>query len=117
MWQKRFLCTNIKKPSFQTTGPRQNHNLKNKKWAVKQVKKSNFSEALEEIKTHITNSDFVAVFLQKTGAFSSPWQKVLPFDTSDIAYYKAKYAAERFQVLQFAVCPFSVKSSILIAHP
>ncbi|CAI9095207.1 OLC1v1031094C1 [Oldenlandia corymbosa var. corymbosa] len=117
MWQRRLLSTNIHKASFEASAPLQNRNLKNRKWAVKQVKKSNFVEALDEIKTHIANSDFVAVSLQKTGAFSSPWQKVLPFDTADIAYFKAKYAAERFQMFQFAVCPFSVKSSKLIAYP
>lgn len=79
--------------------------------------KTNFSEALAEFKTHIHDSDFVAVSLQKTGSYSSPWHRVLPVDTPDTAYFKAKYAAERFQVLQFAVCPFSVRASKVIAHP
>ncbi|XP_027182611.1 poly(A)-specific ribonuclease PARN-like isoform X3 [Coffea eugenioides] len=114
--QRRLLCTQVPKRSIHPTH-HQNSNLNNKKWAIKQVTKSNFAEALEEIKTHIFNSDFIAVSLQKTGAFSSPWQKVLPFDTAEVAYLKAKYAAERYQVLQFAVCPFSVKSSKIIAHP
>ncbi|XP_027082930.1 poly(A)-specific ribonuclease PARN-like isoform X1 [Coffea arabica] len=114
--QRRLLCTQVPKRSIHPTH-HQNSNLNNKKWAIKQVTKSNFAETLEEIKTHIFNSDFIAVSLQKTGAFSSPWQKVLPFDTAEVAYLKAKYAAERFQVLQFAVCPFSVKSSKIIAHP
>ncbi|KAL3497936.1 hypothetical protein ACH5RR_040668 [Cinchona calisaya] len=114
MFQRRLLCTQIPKSSIHRT-PHQTSNLK--KWPIKQVTKSNFSESLEEIKTHIFNCDFIAFSLQKTGAFSSSWQKVLPFDTADIAYLKAKYSAERFQVFQFAVCPFSVKSSKIIAHP
>ena len=114
--QRRLLCTQVPERSIHPTH-HQNSNLNNKKWAIKQVTKSNFAETLEEIKTHIFNSDFIAVSLQKTGAFSSPWQKVLPFDTAEVAYLKAKYAAERFQVLQFAVCPLSVKSSKIIAHP
>ncbi|KAL0369902.1 UNVERIFIED_CONTAM: Poly(A)-specific ribonuclease PARN-like [Sesamum angustifolium] len=86
-------------------------------WPVKQVTKSNFSEALAEIKACILNSDYVAVSFQKTGGHSAPWHKILPIDTEETAYFKAKQAAERFQILQFAVCPFSVKASKLIAHP
>ncbi|KAL1540985.1 poly(A)-specific ribonuclease [Salvia divinorum] len=84
---------------------------------VKQVIKSNFSETLAEIKESIFSSDFVAVSLQKTGGYSAPWQKCLPIDTEETAYLKAKRAAERFQILQFSVCPFSVKASKLIANP
>ncbi|KAL0460422.1 UNVERIFIED_CONTAM: Poly(A)-specific ribonuclease PARN-like [Sesamum latifolium] len=86
-------------------------------WPVKQVTKSNYSEALAEIKACILNSDYVAVSFQKTGGHSAPWHKILPIDTAETAYFKAKHAAERFQILQFAVCPFSVKASKLIAHP
>ncbi|KAL2239648.1 poly(A)-specific ribonuclease PARN-like isoform X2 [Sesamum indicum] len=86
-------------------------------WPVKQVTKSNFSEALAEIKACILNSDYVAVSFKQTGGHSAPWHKILPIDTAETAYFKAKHAAERFQILQFAVCPFSVKASKLIAHP
>ncbi|KAE9460851.1 hypothetical protein C3L33_07228, partial [Rhododendron williamsianum] len=102
-FQRRFLCTQISN--------------QRRRWPIKQVTKTNFSEALAEFKTHIHDSDFVAVSLQKTGSYSSPWHRVLPVDTPDTAYFKAKYAAERFQVLQFAVCPFSVRASKVIAHP
>ncbi|XP_062081200.1 poly(A)-specific ribonuclease PARN-like [Humulus lupulus] len=98
--QKRFFCSEVPK-----------------KWAVKQVTKSNFAESLEEIKHHISSSDFVAVSLQKTGSFSAPWHCAHPFDTAETSYNKAKYAAERFQIFQFAVCPFSVNGSKLVAHP
>ncbi|KAM6564782.1 hypothetical protein CsatB_024780 [Cannabis sativa] len=98
--QKRFFCSEVPK-----------------KWAVKQVTKSNFAESMEEIKHDISTSDFVAVSLQKTGSFSAPWHRAHPFDTAETSYYKAKYAAERFQIFQFAVCPFSVNASKLVAHP
>lgn len=98
--QRRFLCSKVPK-----------------KWAVKQVTKTNFAECLEEIKQHITSSDFVALSLQKTGSFTAPWHRALPFDTADIAYCKAKYTAERFELLQFAICPFTLRASKLIAHP
>ncbi|KAF3435119.1 hypothetical protein FNV43_RR22206 [Rhamnella rubrinervis] len=98
--QRRCLCTKV-----------------SKKWSVKQVTKSNFAESLEEIKDNISTSDFVAVSLQRTGSFSAPWQRILPFDTAETAYFKAKYAAEKFQLLQFAVCPFTISASNLIAHP
>ncbi|XP_051143779.1 poly(A)-specific ribonuclease PARN-like [Andrographis paniculata] len=108
---KRFLCT-------QTAGGGGNgRGLHRHRWPVKQVTKSNFSEALDEIKSSIFNSDYVAVSLQNTGGHSAPWQKLLPIDTVETAYMKAKNIAERFQILQFAVCPFSVKASKLIAHP
>ncbi|XP_054781396.1 poly(A)-specific ribonuclease PARN-like isoform X2 [Prosopis cineraria] len=92
--QGRFLCTKV-----------------HKKWKVKQVTKSNFQESLRELKTHIPNSDFVAVSMVKTGSFSASWHRVLPFDTAETAYCKAKHSAERFQLLQFAVCPFSIAES------
>ncbi|XP_058196666.1 poly(A)-specific ribonuclease PARN-like isoform X2 [Rhododendron vialii] len=108
-FQRRFLCTQISDHPHHS-----NHRCR---WPIKQVTKTNFSEALAEFKTHIHDTDFVAVSLQKTGSYSSPWHRVLPVDTPDTAYFKAKYAAERFQVLQFAVCPFSVRASKVIAHP
>ncbi|KAM7521898.1 hypothetical protein LguiA_011800 [Lonicera macranthoides] len=102
---RRFLCTKI----F-------NHHHR-RQWSVKQVTKSNFSESLDEIKNNIFESDFVALSLQKTGSHSAPWHRVLPVDTAETAYLKAKYAAERFQVLQFSLCPFSIRASKVIAHP
>ncbi|KAG8371668.1 hypothetical protein BUALT_Bualt13G0112200 [Buddleja alternifolia] len=106
---KRFLCT-------QTAA--RHRDRRRHRWPVKQVTKSNFSEALAEIKECIFNSDFVAVSLEKTGGSSAPWQRIIPIDTAETAYVKAKHNAERFQILQFAVCPFSVKASNkLIAHP
>ncbi|KAK9944564.1 hypothetical protein M0R45_010125 [Rubus argutus] len=66
MIRRRFLCTSTKV---------------GKKWAVKEVTKSNFADSVEEFKDHLAGSDFVAVSLQKTGpstpqsvssCFSSP---------------------------------------------
>ncbi|KAM0944147.1 putative poly(A)-specific ribonuclease [Dioscorea sansibarensis] len=94
--------------------------------AVKQVTKSNFLAALEQIKKHIHESDFIAISTQRTGDFSGasspsshrhPWRRVLPVDTSETAYLKAKHAAERFELLQFAVCPFRLRGSKVVAHP
>ncbi|KAJ1420413.1 Ribonuclease CAF1 [Sesbania bispinosa] len=89
------------------------------KWKVKQVTTSNFHESLDELKTHISTSDFVAISMEKTGSsFATSWHRVLPFDTAETAYFKARRSAQRFQLLQFAVCPFSVTdSNKLIAHP
>ncbi|MCL7036915.1 hypothetical protein MKW94_005330 [Papaver nudicaule] len=108
--QRRFLCTN-------TTNP-WNHR------SIKQVTKSNYKESLAELKTHIQNSDFIAISSKKTGVFSSPsWRKILPFlDTPEITYLKSKDVAERFQLLQFVVCPFTLtahsdSSAKVVAHP
>ncbi|KAI3802016.1 hypothetical protein L1987_30138 [Smallanthus sonchifolius] len=107
MLRGRFLCTQSSTFFFnQSSGGR-----RRPQWPIKQVTKSNFSDSLDEIKNHISNSDFVAVSLQTTGSYSSPWHRVLPLDTPETAYLKAKYAAERFQILQFAVCPFNVRVS------
>ncbi|KAJ4969454.1 hypothetical protein NE237_016155 [Protea cynaroides] len=105
--QRRFLCSRS----------RSNQSSKQQQWKAKQVTKSNFSEALEEIKKHIQDSDFIAVSSQKSGAFSAPWRRVLSIDTLETAYFKAKDAAEKFQLFQFAVCPFSIKESKVIAFP
>ncbi|CAJ1781703.1 unnamed protein product [Sphenostylis stenocarpa] len=96
----RFLCTSSK-------------------WRVKQVTNTNFEESLQEIKTHISASDFVSVSMAKTGYPSPPsWLRPLPFDTAQTAYLKARRAAHSFQPLHFAVCPFSVaRSDKLVAHP
>ena len=99
--RRRFFCTS------------------SSKWRVKQVTTSNFEESLQELKTHISSSDYVAVSMAKTGSPSPPsWLRPLPFDTAQTAYSKARRAAHRFQLLHFAVCPFSVSSSDkLLAHP
>ncbi|KAL4572282.1 hypothetical protein LXL04_019053 [Taraxacum kok-saghyz] len=111
---RRFLCTQTSNFSFNKK-PGGGRRLQ---WPIKQVTKSNFLNSLDEIKNHIADSDFVAVSLKCTGSYSSPWHRILPFDTPEIAYLKAKYAAERFQILQLAVCPFSIRASNkLTAHP
>ncbi|XP_009358962.2 poly(A)-specific ribonuclease PARN-like [Pyrus x bretschneideri] len=102
--RRRFLCSST------TTNV-------SKKWAVKEVTKSNFSESLVEFKDHLSSSDFVAVSLQKTGSYRAPWHRPQPFDTADTSYCKAKYAAERFQLLQFAACPFTLRASKLTPYP
>lgn len=79
--------------------------------------KSNFSGTLEEVRAHISDCDFIAVSLQRTGSASATWHRVSAYDTPETAYLKAKRAAERFQVLQFAVCPFSLRASKVTAHP
>uniref|UniRef100_M1CTH5 Ribonuclease n=1 Tax=Solanum tuberosum TaxID=4113 RepID=M1CTH5_SOLTU len=112
MLQRRLICSRVSNTVVQS-----NPGHSQSKWNVKQVTKSNFSAALEEISTCISDSDFIAVSLKNTGAYSAPWQRIMPIDTAHIAYLKAKYAAERFQVLQFTVCPFSIKGSKLIVHP
>ncbi|KAF3616584.1 Poly(A)-specific ribonuclease PARN-like [Capsicum annuum] len=112
MLQRRLICSRISNTVVQSNpAPSQS------KWSVNQVTKSNFSVALEQISTCISDSDFIAVSLKNTGVYSAPWQRILPIDTAHTAYLKAKYTAERFQVLQFAVCPFSTNGSKLIVHP
>ncbi|KAJ0640335.1 putative poly(A)-specific ribonuclease [Helianthus annuus] len=114
MLRRRFLCTQTSTFSLNQTSS----NRRRPQWPIKQVTKSNFSDSLNEINTHISNSDFIALSLHNTGSYSSPWHRILPFDTSEIAYLKAKYAANKFQILQFAVCPFSLRvSNKLEAHP
>ncbi|XP_074316694.1 poly(A)-specific ribonuclease PARN-like [Silene latifolia] len=114
MMNKRLLCTQAATFTKNTIN---NINSSSQKWRIKQVTKSNFNEALEEVKTYVCNSDFIAISLQKTGSYSSPWQKVLPFDTSEIAYLKTMRSAEKFQVFQFALCAFTLKDSHLTAYP
>ncbi|KFK39842.1 hypothetical protein AALP_AA3G294900 [Arabis alpina] len=86
-------------------------------WSVKQVKKSNFSSALDQIRTSIDSSDFVALSLQNTGSYAAAWHRVSAIDTPETSYFKAKYAAERYQIFQFALCPFSLGGSTLTVHP
>ncbi|XP_030547758.2 poly(A)-specific ribonuclease PARN-like [Rhodamnia argentea] len=92
-------------------------NASAQKWSVAQVFKSNFAESLEGLKAHVSGSDFIAVWLRRTGSSSAAWHRVSSFDTLETAYSKAKHAAEKFQVLQFAVCPFEVRASKVVAHP
>ncbi|XP_031262914.1 poly(A)-specific ribonuclease PARN-like [Pistacia vera] len=102
--QKRF---------FSTKTLHRNH----LQWPIKQVTKSNFNDSLPEIKHHIANSHFIALSLQNTGSFSTPWHRLSAFDTPHTAYSKAKFAAERFQILQFAVCPFKIEARKVVAFP
>ncbi|XP_038986940.1 poly(A)-specific ribonuclease PARN-like isoform X2 [Phoenix dactylifera] len=91
--------------------------------AVKQITKSNFSAALQQIKVHIQDADFIAVSSQKTGDLAAssshryPWRRILPIDIAETAYLKAKLAAETFELLQFAVCPFRFQGSKVVAFP
>ncbi|GAU43289.1 hypothetical protein TSUD_389880, partial [Trifolium subterraneum] len=57
--------------------------------------------------------------MEKTGSSSiTPWHNVQPFDSAETAYLKASQSAQRFLLLQFAVCPFSVTdSNNFVAHP
>eukprot|EP00257_Ricinus_communis_P027157 XP_025014571.1 poly(A)-specific ribonuclease PARN-like [Ricinus communis] len=105
--QRRLFCTKIHHHRAHT------HN----QWNVKQITKSNFADSLPEINSHIMCSDFISISLKTTGSFSSPWHRVSPFDTPDVAYLKSKHAAEKFQILQLAVCPFTVSASKVTAYP
>ncbi|XP_073002848.1 poly(A)-specific ribonuclease PARN-like [Typha latifolia] len=90
---------------------------------VKQITKTNFSASLPEMKAHLDSCDFVAVSSQKTGDFGAsssqrhPWRRVLPVDTPETAYLKSKLAAESFELLQFAICPFRLEGSKVVAFP
>ncbi|XP_020575963.1 poly(A)-specific ribonuclease PARN-like isoform X1 [Phalaenopsis equestris] len=91
--------------------------------SVKQVTKSNFAAVIPQIKADIEAAEFIAISTRKTGDSSSssshrrPWRMILPFDTSETAYLKSKLAAENFELLQFAVCPFSIRGSKVLAFP
>ncbi|XP_010488642.1 PREDICTED: poly(A)-specific ribonuclease PARN-like [Camelina sativa] len=87
------------------------------RWSVKQVKKSNFHVTLDKIRASIDSSDFIALSLQNTGSYAAAWHRVSAIDTPQTSYLKAKYAAERYQILQFALCPFSLQGSKLTVHP
>ncbi|GJN16116.1 hypothetical protein PR202_gb03072 [Eleusine coracana subsp. coracana] len=86
--------------------------------SAKQVTKRNFVEAVRELRGHLEACDYVAVAVQKTGA-PTGWRRALPVDTAETAYLKAKHAAESFQPLQIAVCPFRLHAfpSKLVAYP
>lgn len=85
---------------------------------AKQVTKRNFAEAVRELRAHLEACDYVAVAAQKTGA-PTGWRRALSVDTAETAYLKAKFAAESFQPLQIAVCPFRMHASPskLVAYP
>lgn len=86
---------------------------------AKQVTRQNFAEAVRELRANLEACDYVAVAAQKTGA-PTGWRRALPVDTAETAYLKAKLAAESFQPLQFAVCPFRLRGSspsTLVAYP
>lgn len=87
--------------------------------SAKQVTRQNFAEAVLELRAHLEACDYVAVAAQKTGA-PTGWRRALPVDTAETAYLKAKLAAESFQPLQIAVCPFRQRNSYpstLVAYP
>ncbi|XWS75995.1 hypothetical protein CRYUN_Cryun01aG0139600 [Craigia yunnanensis] len=54
---------------------------------------------------------------QNTGSFSAAWHRVSFFDIQETAYIKARHAADRFQLLQFAVCPLTISGSKVTSHP
>ncbi|CAN7048832.1 hypothetical protein IGI04_026216 [Brassica rapa subsp. trilocularis] len=91
--------------------------LNHRRWSVKQVTKSNFKSSLDELRTSIESSDFVALSLQNTGSHAAAWHRVSAIDTPQTSYLKAKYAADRYQIFQFALCPFSLRGSKLTVHP
>ncbi|KAJ0229093.1 hypothetical protein HA466_0319330 [Hirschfeldia incana] len=91
--------------------------LNHRRWTVKQVTKSNFKSSLDEFRTSIDSSDFVALSLQNTGSHAAAWHRVSAIDTPQTSYLKTKYAAERYQIFQFALCPFSLHGSKLTVHP
>ncbi|XP_020110318.1 poly(A)-specific ribonuclease PARN-like isoform X1 [Ananas comosus] len=94
--------------------------------AAKQITKSNLAAALGEIESRVRGCDFVAVASRRTGDSSSSssgagdrrrWRRVLGADTAETAYLKAKRAAESFELLQLAVCPFRLRGSKVLAFP
>ncbi|KAL9271160.1 Poly(A)-specific ribonuclease PARN-like-like protein [Drosera capensis] len=112
---RRRLCTQIAAAAASKPNPTRSSNP----YPIKQVIRSNFSETLDSISSQIADSDYVAVSLHTTGSYSTPWEKVRDFDTSDVRYLKAKRAAERFGVVGFGVCPFGLKGggSKVVAYP
>ncbi|KAL6843383.1 hypothetical protein ACP4OV_027096 [Aristida adscensionis] len=87
--------------------------------AARQVTRRNFPEAVRELAARMEGCDYVAVAAQRTGA-PTGWRRALPVDTAETAYLKAKLAAESFQPLQFAVCPFRIQhgsTPTLVAYP
>lgn len=88
-------------------------------FALKNVTKSNFESALNGLRRHVKDADFVAVDLEMTGVTSAPWRESFEFDRFDVQYLKVKDSAEKFAVVQFGVCPFrwDREKQSFIAHP
>ncbi|XP_077222983.1 polynucleotidyl transferase, ribonuclease H-like superfamily protein isoform X2 [Tasmannia lanceolata] len=87
--------------------------------SVNKVTISNFESALEDLRLHVRDADFVSVDLEMTGVTSAPWRESFEFDRFDVRYLKVKDSAEKFAVVQFGVCPFrwdGLKESF-VAHP
>ncbi|KAJ4798330.1 Poly(A)-specific ribonuclease PARN-like [Rhynchospora pubera] len=88
---------------------------------IKQVTKSTFTPSLlRELKSHIDACDFISLSSIKTfsATSASSWRRrLLPFDTAETAYLKAKLAAESFQILNVSICPFRVDESKVVAFP
>lgn len=102
----RFLCT------LSSSSPSASFTIKN-------VTKTNFEAALNDLRGHVSAADFVAIDLEMTGVTSAPWRDSFELDRFDIRYLKVRDSAYKFAVVQFGVCPFrwdSVKKSF-IAHP
>ncbi|XP_051133629.1 poly(A)-specific ribonuclease PARN isoform X2 [Andrographis paniculata] len=87
--------------------------------ALKHVTKSNFEQALNELRGDVKHADFVSIDLEMTGITSAPWRECFNFDRPDIQYLKIKDSAEKFAVVQFGVCPFrwDSNSNAFIAYP
>ncbi|RRT57277.1 hypothetical protein B296_00024011 [Ensete ventricosum] len=87
--------------------------------AVKNVTRSNFEPALEDLRARVREADFVAIDLEMTGVTSAPWRDSFEFDRSDVRYLKLKDSAEKFAVVQFGVCPFRWEPSrgSFVTHP
>lgn len=88
-------------------------------FAIKTVTKSNFESALNDLRLHVRDADFVAVDLEMTGVTSAPWRESFEFDRFDIQYLKVKDSADKFAVVQFGVCPFrwDPHKQSFVAHP
>lgn len=88
-------------------------------FAIKTVTKSNFESALNDLRLHVRDADFVAVDLEMTGVTSAPWRESFEFDRFDIQYLKVKDSADKFAVVQFGVCPFrwDPHEQSFVAHP
>ncbi|KAJ4748715.1 Poly(A)-specific ribonuclease PARN-like [Rhynchospora pubera] len=88
---------------------------------IKQVTKSTFTPSLlRELKSHIDACDFISLSSIKTfsATSASSWRRrLLPFDSAETAYLKAKLAAESFQILNVSICPFRVDGSKVVAFP
>nr|APX61427.1 PARN [Nicotiana benthamiana] len=93
--------------------------LSSSSFALKNVTKSNFESALNDLRGLVRDADFVAVDLEMTGVTSAPWRDSFDFDRYDIRYLKVKDSAEKFAVVQFGICPFrwDTHKKSFLAHP